>query len=199
MSKTIRRTPKPSTGGRLPMGLFTANEAIQSGIPRVTFYRMVRKGAVVLLDRGIYQGADAEIDHSTLDLAIACKRFGPASSIGGLTALFRYGLTEQVPTKIWVLVPPSTRRTGRRYRVIRTNLDPNVGIEESEYYRIADIERALVEALRYTTKIGLRTAIRATREALKSGKTTEAKLMRRAKELGLENFVLRQWDAIVVE
>ena len=199
MSKNIKAALKQTTGAKLPTGPFTANEAIQGGIPRVTFYRMVRKGAVVLLDRGIYQDADAEIDPSTLDLAIACKRFGPSSSIGGLTALFRYGLTEQVPTKIWVLVPPTMKRTGRRYRVIRTNLDPNIGIEESEYYRMADVNRALVEALRYTTKIGLRTAIRAAREALKTGKTTEAKLMRRAKELGLENFVLRQWDAVVVE
>ena len=185
--------------GRLPRGLFTAHEATLAGIPRVSFYRMVIKGEVVQLERGIFMDAGVEIDPTVLDLAIACKRFGPDSSIGGLTALFRYGLVEQVPTKIWILVPPRVKRAGSRYRIIRTLLDPNVGVVKHRHYRIASVDRAVVEALRYSTKLGLSTAIRAARTALRQGQTTEQAILRCGTELGLRTVVLRHWDAIIVE
>ena len=184
---------------RLPLGLFSAGEAISSGIPRVTFYRLLSDERIVRHERGIYQNVVTDIDPSILDLAIACKHFGPQSSIGGLTALFRYGLIEQVPSKIWIVTPPSVKQTGIRYRVIRSRLDSKTGVVSHKHYRIADIERAIVEALRYSTKVGLSTAIRAAREAVRLRKTTESKILRRAKEMGLEKFVLRHWDAIIVE
>ncbi|MBI2602695.1 MAG: hypothetical protein HYW48_06545 [Deltaproteobacteria bacterium] len=89
--------------------------------------------------------------------------------------MFRHGLPPQVPDRTWVMVPPSVRSTRKLYRILRTANDPTVGVEDHRTYRIAGIERSVVEALQYATKIGLQTAISATRRAIAEGLTTEKK------------------------
>ena len=199
MAATGAQTSKTSARRRIPAGIFTVADAVAAGISRPTIYRLVSGGSVIQLDRGIFQNPATDIDPADFDFAIACAHFGPQSTIGGLTALFRYGLIEQVPSKTWILVPQHIKRRGARYRVIRTKLDPLIGISRHRYYRIANINRAIVEALRYSTKLGLSTAIHAARTAIKSHQTSEAKILKAARNLGLERFVLRQWDAIIVE
>ena len=190
---------KTNALARLPPGVFTLEDAAGIGLGRYLIYRLVDAGDVIQLERGVFQNPKSAISPEDIQLAAACTYFGPESWIGGLTALFRYGLIEQVPTKIWILVPPHVKRAGPIYRIIHTKLDPRIAVTRHCYYRIANVDRAIVEALRYATKIGLSTAIRAAREAIKSGQTSDAKISKTARDLGLQRFVLRHWDAIIVE
>lgn len=74
------------------------------------------------------------------------------------------------------------------------NLDH--GIVSEKGYRIASVERAVLEGLKFITKIGERIAIRAAREALANGHTSELKLARAAKELGLESVLAKYLEVI---
>lgn len=178
------------------LGLFKTAQAEKLGISRPALSRLVETGEVLRVGRGLYVHKSAKTAQ-TLGFQIACAKFGREAAIGGLTALFHYNLVEQVPQETWVIVPPETRTKEKGYRLMRTKAPINVGVTDADGYKIATVERALIEGLRFASKIGERTAIGAARKALAQKLTTEAKLGRAAKELGLLSSVQRFFEAIV--
>ena len=58
------------------------------------------------------------------------------------------------------------------------------------------IDRTIVEAFRYASKIGLRTAIQAARSALSQRLTTEKAIYQMAKALKLEKVIVKHWEAV---
>jgi formylmethanofuran dehydrogenase subunit A len=61
------------------------------------------------------------------------------------------------------------------------------------------IERAIIEAFRYSTKMGYQTALTAARTALKERKTSEKRLNETARQLGLWSVMIKNWEAITTE
>lgn len=178
------------------VGLFTTTEAEKLGISRPALSRMVESGDLLRVGRGLYLHKSTQISKD-LGFQIACAKFGPDAAIGGLSALFHYNLAEQVPQETWLIVPPKTRTKEKGYRLMRTKAPLNVGVITKKGYKIATVERALVEGLRFASKIGERTAIGAVRKAFVKKLTTEAKLGRTAKDLGLLSAVQRFFEAII--
>ena len=82
---------------------------------------------------------------------------------------------------------------------MRVKTKHSAGVETHETYRVVSIERAVAEGLRFATKIGVETAIRAARNAFKQKLTTPAKVLKTARELKIESFVMKYWEAITVE
>jgi predicted transcriptional regulator of viral defense system len=181
------------------LGLFNASQAKKSGVPQQTLSRLVAAGQILRLTRDLYRHPETEIDPATEDFSIACAKFGPQSAIGGLTALYHYHLTDQAPQQIWILVPPNRTTNDSQYRCMRVKAKFGTGVETHETYRVVSIERAVAEGLRFATKIGTETAIRAARNAFKQKLTTSAKVLKMARELKIERFVMKHWEAITVE
>ena len=178
--------------------VFRTIDAVKAGVSQSTVSRLVAKGRVVKLDYGIYHHLDTEIDDSKLDFIVACHRLGDDSVIGGLSALFDYVLIPQVPQQIWILIPNENRGKFANYRIIHTKNDLSVAIEDHHDYRIVTVERAIVEAFRYASKIGYPTALVAARRALAERKTTEEKIYQTAMDLGLWKVMIPQWEAMTV-
>ena len=178
------------------LGVFTLAQGKSVGISQQDMSRLVAKRDLVRLGRGIYIHPKAALD-SDVGFQIAYSKFGPDSAIGGLSALYHYNLAEQVPGEIWVIVSPEkkTRETG--YKLIRTKTRLDKQIIDEKGYRIVTVERAVLEALKFITKIGERTAIKAAREALATRKTTEAKLAKAAKELALGAVLAKHLEVII--
>lgn len=178
------------------LGIFTLSQAEDLGLSQQELSRLVVAEKLKRVSRGIYllPEADLEVD---VGFQIACVKFGPKAAIGGLSALFHYNLAEQVPGHTWLMVPAErkTRETG--YKLIRTKVSLDKGIVTENGYRIVSLERAILEALKFITKIGERTAVKAARDALAKRLTTELKLGRAAKELGLESVLSRYLEVIV--
>jgi len=191
--------PRKSISSLQKLPLFTLEDAERRGFSQATVSRAVSRGEIVRLERNLYRHPESNLDAQTQDFAVACVRFGPKSSIGGLSALFHYGLLEQAPQQVWVVVPPETRTRLRKYRCLRTETLAVVGVLQKPHYRITTIERSLAEAMRHSTKVGLDTAIQACRQAFKEKKSTPEKVLRTARELGFEDFVIRHWEAITLE
>ncbi len=145
--------------------------------------------------RGIYLHPEADLDRE-MDFKIACVKFGPKAAIGGLSALFHYNLAEQVPGQVWVLVPPEKKTTEPLYRLMRTRVKLDMGVLSKNGYRIVSVERAVLEGLKLATKIGERTAVKAARGALAQRQTTEAKLGKVAKDLGLESILDKYFEVV---
>ena len=185
---------------RLPqikkLGVFTLAQGKSVGISQQEISRLVAAKDLVRIGRGIYLHPKASLDKD-VGFQIAYSKFGSGSAIGGLSALSHYNLAEQVPGEIWVMVPPEKRTRETGYKLIRTKtrLDKQIVVEKG--YRIVTVERAVLEALKFITKIGERTAIKAAREALATRKTTEAKLAKAANELELESVLAKHLEVIV--
>ena len=178
------------------LGIFRTADALRVGISQPTLSRLARCGVVKRLEHGLYMHGEATIDPAIIDFATALARFGPTSLIGGLTALFYYHLSDQAPDRIWVMIRPDNKSTHTGYHFIRTKHDPKVGVVEHPLYRIATVERAVIESFRYATKIGYQTALTAGREALRSGQVTAKSLHETAEELGLWRVMLKSWEAL---
>lgn len=176
-------------------GIFTLAEAKKIGLSQQSLSRLVAAKSLKRIGHGIYLHPDAELDQD-VGFQIAFAKFGPAAAIGGLSALFHYNLAEQVPGHIWVLVPPEKRTSARGYKFIRTKVTLDHGIVTEKGYRIASVERAVLEGLKFITKIGEKTAIKAAREALANRQTTELRLGKAAKELGLESVLTKYLEVI---
>lgn len=181
------------------LGVFRIVDAQRLGVSQPTLSRWVAQGKLSRLERGLYMHPNAPRYSENLDYIIACAKFGPDSAIAGMTALFYHGLIEQVPQRIWLVVPENVQTKEAFYRCIRTQTDPKIGIEKHGDYRITNLERTIVEAFRYSSKIGLRIALRATRLALANKRTNLQKIYKQAKALKLEKFLEKYWEAIVPE
>ena len=180
------------------LGLLTSSEVQKKlRISQPTLSRLVRNGEIIRLSHGLYMHPEFKIPPQELDFAVACAKFGIKSSVGGLSALFHYGLIEQPPSQVWVIVPPNKADSNRLYRSLRTKTQLKYGINQFEFYRISNIERTVIEALKFAVKIGPRVAIKAARKALRDGLTTEKKLGEMARKLNLHSVLEKNWEAIV--
>lgn len=181
------------------MGILTAQQIQKKlKVSQPTLSRWVKNGQIIKLSHGFYVHPKFEIPPENLEFAIACAKFGPQSAIGGLTALFHYGLTDQPPAQIWMVVPPLKAYSSSHYRTLRTKTTLKLGIDTLKFYKIVNVERAIIEALKFSTKIGQRIAINAARTALHEGKTTEKKLGDMAKKLKLRSIFEKYWDSIII-
>lgn len=165
------------------------------GLSHQSLSRLVAEEKLLRVGRGMYLHPGGGLGRD-IDYRVACMKFGPESAIGGLTALFHYNLIEQVPGQVWVLVPPTQTTYTRLYRLIRSKTKLDRGIVAENGYRIVTVERAVLEGLKLASKIGERTAVQAARAALATQQTTEGKLGRAAKELGLESVLTKYFEVI---
>ncbi len=178
------------------LGVFTLAQGKSVGISQQDISRLVAAKDLVRLGRGIYLHPKASLDKD-VGFQIAYSKFGPGSAIGGLSALYHYNLAEHVPGEVWVMVPPEKRTRETGYKLIRTKTRLDKQIVDEKGYRIVTVERAVLEALKFITKIGERTAIKAAREALATRKTTEARLAKAAKKLELGSVLAKYLEVIV--
>lgn len=176
---------------------FTLSEAIKIGLSHPVLLRLVKDGKVIRLQRGLYAVSGKEPIGEVGDYLTANKKFEGKGVIGGLTALSHYHLIEEIPTKLWILVPQTVRTTDKRYRLLRTNKDLNIGVLRKEGYRIVTLERALVDALWFSSKIGERVAVTAILKALRQKQTTPQKLFEVAKKMNAIKMLNKQWQPIL--
>lgn len=178
------------------LGIFTLPQAEDLGLSQQELSRLVAAKELKRVGRGIYLHPEADLE-ADVGFQIACAKFGPEAAIGGLSALFHYNLAEQVPGHTWVMVPTERKTRESGYKLIRTKVSLDKGIITEHGYRIVSIERAILEGLKFITKIGERIAIKAARDALAKNQTTELKLGKAARELGLESVLTKYLDVIV--
>lgn len=180
-------------------GLFSLKEALALGLSQPMVSRMVSDGRLERLARNVYRLPEAEIEGEEEDFDRATRQLGRTALISGLSALHYYKLLDRAPQQVWVLVPPGKRTKDPRLLLIRTKENLKIGVDDRPGFRIATLERALVDAFRYATKMGPQIAVRATRQALRDRRTSLTKVLKLAHEMHLEKYVLRYWEAIESE
>ena len=192
-------------------GMTRISELSKEGITRATVGRMLKKGLVHQLSRGLYQLPDAAIDtHHTL--AETAKRV-PKGVICLVSALAYHELTDTIPRSVWMAIGPKDRRPRATQppplQVVRFSGKLfSDGIEEHTIegvkVRIYNPAKTVVDLFRYRqsagtrykTSPGLTIALEGLREALRQRKATPAKIAEYANEAGIWKVVQPYLEAM---
>jgi predicted transcriptional regulator of viral defense system len=191
-------------------GMARISELSKEGITRATVARMLQKGLVHQLSRGLYQLPGAPTDANS-SLAEAAKRV-PRGVICLVSALAYHELTDTIPHSVWMAIGPKDRRPRASQpplQIVRFRgklLDH--GIEkhtiEGVTVRIYDPAKTVVDLFRYRQTAGkrykhspgLNLALEGLREALRQRKATPAKIAEYAAEAGIWKVVQPYLEAM---
>ena len=175
---------------------FSLNQAIKQGVSRYGLNKLLAKGIVELVVRGVYRVI--QDDYSEEDqYRIATLRVDTPSAICLVSALSHYGLTDAIPKKTWIMVPASKRTNQADFKLLRTrNPHWNVGIEKRDGYSITTLERTIVDVLCARARIGTQIGTEALLKAIQSKETTLGKIMDMAVKLKVDHRIRPYIEAL---
>lgn len=186
------------------------SEFREEGITAATVSRMKEKGLILQLSRGLYQLPDAsfETHHALAEAA----KLVPKGIICLTSALAFHGLTDTIPSRVWMAIGAKDRRP-------RTETPPlqfvrfgekvlTSGITEQKIegvrVRIYTPAKTVVDLFRYRRSAGkrykkspgLNLALEGLREALRLRKATPAEIARYAHDAGIWKVVQPYLEAM---
>jgi predicted transcriptional regulator of viral defense system len=162
-----------------------ARDFKSAGIPLVYLKRLCDDGRLARLGRGLYQLPELAGSDAAHDLAEGA-RMVPRGVICLLSALRHHGVTTQLPHSVWLTIPLKARTpkvTSPPLEIIRAS-DPALssGVErvriEGVEVPMYSLAKTVADCFKYRNRIGADVAVEALRDALRSGRSTPAELMR---------------------
>ncbi|WP_411832894.1 type IV toxin-antitoxin system AbiEi family antitoxin domain-containing protein [Pseudoxanthomonas mexicana] len=171
-------------------GMMRLREFGDAGITAATVSRLERDGAITRLARGLYRLTDAELgqQHSLAEVA----KLIPRGVICLTSALAFHGLTDQLPTHVWVALSKKDWRPRIAYPAVRiVRFPPKLLTTNVEYHMIGQtpvpiygVIKTIVDLFRYRRVIGTAVVIKAMRETLRQRKATPAEIAQLAGQAG---------------
>ena len=151
-------------------GILRARDLKEHGIPRDYLRRLIGRGELVRLGRGLYQRADHDVtaQHS---LAEAAKRV-PKGVICLVSALRVHDVTTQSPFDIWMAIGHKDRTPTVEHlslRIVRTSGEARTeGIEthdiEGVSVPVSSPAKTVVDCFKFRKRVGTDVAIEALRD-----------------------------------
>lgn len=166
-----------------------------AGGSRTALARLVDKGKIVRLSRGLYSLPDQSVSEHTTLAEVAVQ--APNVLICLLSALQFHGLTTQSPFEVWVAIPNKARAPKIDYpplRVFRfSGAALTEGAEEHQVdgitVRVTCVAKTVVDCFKYRNKIGLDVALEALREAWAAKQATMDELWHYAQICRMTNVM----------
>ena len=156
-------------------GILRTREVEDEGIPRQSLSRLVDRGDLVRIGRGLYRRPDHEVTahHS---LAVAAKRV-PKGTVCLLSALQFHGLTTQNPLDVWLAIGHKDREPSVdavSLRIVRMSGESRTeGIETHEIEGVSvpiyEPAKTVADCFKYRSRVGLDVALEALRDFHKQG------------------------------
>ena len=170
--------PPLESGVKLPDGVLRGRELARQGISRQRVQRLMERGELVRIGRGLYSLPDAPMTENHT-LAQVCARV-PQGVICLVSALQFHQLTTQNPWQVWLLIERQARAPHLDYpplRVLRAGGEAfTAGIEahviEGVPVRVTCVAKTVVDCFKYRNKVGLDVALEALRDAWHKRKIT---------------------------
>ena len=183
-------------------GMVRPRDLASDGVSGVHFQRLMRKGLIVRLSRGVYALAGADLGEYE-GLIEACKAI-PLGVVCLLSALRFHGLTTQAPFEVWLAVPRSSWTPVEKSVPIRlawfSGAALTAGLEEHEIggatIRVYGVAKTVADCFKFRGKIGLDVALEALREAQLSKKTSADELWRYAVICRVANVMRPYMEAL---
>lgn len=172
------------------------------GAPREYLNRMLKRGLLKRVSRGIYMLADADVTENHT-LAEVSKRI-PKGVVCLLSALQFHDLTTQQPHKVWLAIDAKAWRPQVDYPPIQivhfSGPAFTEGIEEHDIegvnVRVYGLAKTVADCFKYRNKIGLDVAVEALRDCRRQHKCSNDELWRYAKICRVSNVMRPYLEAV---
>lgn len=175
---------------------FSPKDIKNLGIAPNELNEFLENESVFRLSRGIYVLAGTDLSDESLFRATSMRIDGP-SAVCLVSALAFYGVTDQIPKKIWLLVPENKHTAHKDIRLFRSrNPKWKIGIDSHEDYRITTLERSIVDSLIAKRILGPSLGIRALKNAIQGKKTSLDKILKMATQLGVDHRIMSYIEAL---
>ena len=181
------------------------------GVPRVYLQRLVDKGLLERVDRGLYVQAEAQVTELH-GVAEVMKRT-PRGIICLLSALQLHGLTTEAPHAVWLMIDRNARApriASPKVELVRASgLALRHGVEmrtvEGVLIQLTSPAKTVADCFRYRRHVGLEVALAALRDYLRRangplkgrGECTLDALTAAAKATGTANLMRPYLEALV--
>ncbi len=184
-------------------GMIRTRELDELGIPRVYLSRLVHKGRLDRVSRGLYQLAGSDItEHFTL--VQAAKRI-PNGVACLLSALSFHTFTTQLPYQVWMAVERGKWEAGLKDLPLRifefSGKSFNAGVEthtiQGVPVKVYCPAKTVADCFKYRNKIGLDVALEALRECQREKKCTSDDLWHYAKACRVANVMRPYMEAMI--
>jgi predicted transcriptional regulator of viral defense system len=175
---------------------FSPRDIKRLGITPAQLKPLLNEEQVLRLGRGIYVLPGTDLDDEALFRSASMRIDGP-SAVCLISALAFYGITDELPKKIWLLVPENKHTAHKDIRLLRRN-DPQwkVGIIANDGYKITSLERSIVDALALKRIVGVSVGVSALKAALTQKKTTLDKILKTATQLRVDHQIMSYIEAL---
>lgn len=176
--KRTKRTAKRRAAVNIKAGLKRNKALLKQGLHQQQISRLVDKGLLLQVERGVYMNPDAQITESH-DLAVVAARV-PSAVICLISALRYHGMTTQMPRQVWIAIEnrsAAPRLKSRAVRIVRLTAPYlYAGVEkhtiEGVQVKIYSPSKTVVDCFKFRNKIGLDIALEALREYRRQKKGT---------------------------
>ena len=183
-------------------GVLTMSEAIALGIHRRELYALRDSGDLEVIGRGLYRLAN--MPEPALPDFIPIAKKAPQGVICLISALALHEITTQIPHFVYVALPSMAHKPAISYPPMRyfwyTEKLLTTGVETRTIdgctFRVFDVEKTLVDCVKFRNKIGMDVVLEALKMYWKRGKTNLDKLFEYAKLFRVEKVLKPVMEAI---
>ena len=184
-------------------GILKTSQALALGITPRTLYAMRDVGLIRQISRGVYQLANMEPLGSP-DLVSVALRI-PKAVICLISALHFYGLTTQIPHKVYIALPQAAEKPRMDFPpldiVWLSKKSYNAGILEQQVdgvpIKIYSKEKTIADCFKFRNKIGIDVALEALKEYVKMPDRHIDELLSYARIDRVENLISRYLEALL--
>ncbi len=175
--------------------LIRTADAEKQGISRMTLSRLVKKGALQRVARGLYMPLNIEWSFE-FQLAVAAHLV-PNGVVALLSALQFHGLTTETPHRVWIAVHQKTKITGQRVVPLKIVYYSGKAFTEGrETHVIHGIPvavyspaKTVADCFKFRNKIGLDVALQALKECVRQRLCTLDEIWRYAGICRVEKII----------
>jgi predicted transcriptional regulator of viral defense system len=184
-------------------GILKTSQALALGIAPRTLYAMRDAGLIRQISRGVYQLTNQETP-SNPDLVNVALRI-PKAVICLISALHFYGLTTQIPHKVYIALPQSAEKPRMEFPpldiVWLSQKSYAAGISEQQVdnvlIKIYSKEKTIADCFKFRNKIGVDVALEALKEYVKMPDRQIDKLLSYARIDRVEIPISRYLEALL--
>ena len=175
--------------------VFSAADAVRSGVHSQALTRMVEEGRLERVARGRYRFPDSPLtEHHNLALVAGALPDGVVCLLSGLSF---HGIGTQVPSQVWIALDRRARKPAQEWppiRVVRFGGEAlTEGVEthtiEGVTVKVYGLAKTLADLFKYRNKVGLDVALEALKEVWRSGHLDVDELMRFARICRVERVM----------
>ena len=183
-------------------GLLRPRDLRAQGIAAEHLRRLVQRGKVERVGRGLYRLPDAALtEHHSL---VEVNKRVPGGVICLVSALAFHGLTTQMPYDVWLMIERRSRAPKMDWpplRLFRASGESfTAGVEEHQVegvtVRVTSPAKTVADGFKYRNKMGLEVTVEALRECLREKRFSHDTLHHFARICGVENVMRPYLEAL---